>query len=171
MHYLGIAGRARSGKTTLANLVKSRLEARGATVVILPFAAPVKDIAYRMGWDGEKDEKGRRLLQLIGTECGRECSGDYVWVSAWSRALSAKTEYWREDTVVIADDVRFPNEVDIIRKRGGIVVALTRGHDPWWRRLTRHRSERVPPGLRQFDNSGDLSALGTLADDLAHSLH
>ena len=70
----GIHGPAGSGKTTMAKgLIGALLNHDDATHTILPFAKPVKDVARNMGWNGEKDEKGRRLLQLLGTECGREC--------------------------------------------------------------------------------------------------
>jgi hypothetical protein len=115
---IGITGNMGVGKTTLANEIAGRLNG-----YVLPFAAPVKSIAKSMGWNGEKDERGRRLLQLIGTECGRECIGEDVWVRRWLASLVEDSE---SPSAVIADDVRFENEADAIRARGGLIVRVTR---------------------------------------------
>ena len=143
---IGFAGRAEVGKTTIANALATNLRQRGLSVSVAPFAAPVKRIAKEMGWDEQKDAKGRRLLQLLGTECGRECIGPDVWVDLWRRAcIELPTDY----DVYIIDDVRFLNEAAMIRELDGPVYEVRRrSRLPWWRRvwsrLRRHASERVP---------------------------
>lgn len=58
-----IHGKARSGKDTVADMIKQNCSIRGLTCSISPNARPVKEIATRIfGWDGEKDERGRGLL-------------------------------------------------------------------------------------------------------------
>jgi len=131
---LGITGRAGSGKSTFAKFVKDQ----APNALVLPFAAKVKEIAKSMGWDGEKDEKGRRLLQLIGTECGRECVSDDVWVDLWYDTL-IKTAINRWPLVVIADDVRFDNEAAAIKALGGSVIKLTGRNNGLG---TEHKSEQ-----------------------------
>ncbi len=79
MHIIGIHGPLGGGKTFLANEIKDCFNG----VVILPFAKLLKDFAFEMGWDGKKDPKGRRLLQLLGTECGRKCISQDIWVKHW----------------------------------------------------------------------------------------
>ena len=117
---LGICGYARVGKTTTAVEVLNLIGASNRGEV-LPFAAPVKDIAFQMGWDGQKDERGRRLLQMIGTEIGRAYDPD-IWVDKWTAKVLAR---WLDHVpLIIADDVRFQNEVDRIRKLGGKVIRL-----------------------------------------------
>lgn len=119
---IGFSGYAQVGKTTAAGFVAERLP----DVQIIPFAGKLKQIARDMGWDGEKDEKGRRLLQVLGTECGRDCIADDIWVRHWLTAAQV-----RMGCTVIADDVRFQNEVDCIRDHGGMVIRITRpGHGP-----------------------------------------
>lgn len=117
---LGLCGYAQVGKTTTAIEVLKLcgLSGRG---LILPFAGPVKDIARQIGWDGEKDERGRRLLQLIGTEVGRSYDPD-VWVNKWTAQV---LNHWADYVpLIIADDVRFPNEVSRIQELGGRVIRL-----------------------------------------------
>lgn len=117
MWLLGLCGRAGVGKTALANALVAR---SGATVI--PLAWSVKDIAAEcFGWDGAKDEKGRRLLQVIGTEAGRAYNED-MWVNLW-RGMYLK-HMGENPTPVVVDDVRFQNEVDVIAELGGITIRL-----------------------------------------------
>ena len=60
----------------------------------------------------------RRILQVVGTDIFR------AWDSeCWVKALDAQIVHL--DNVVVTD-VRFPNEVDYIHKRGGIVIRIVR---------------------------------------------
>ena len=62
------------------------------------------------GWNGEKDEKGRELLQKLGTDLGRT-NNPNVWVNCVKEIVKAlQTEY----DFVLIPDVRFPNEMDWI---------------------------------------------------------
>ncbi|MGW1259689.1 deoxynucleotide monophosphate kinase family protein [Streptomyces sp. NPDC002513] len=136
---IGFAGAAGSGKDTAASFLVERGWCRKA------FADPVRDMLYavnpalidseseagkttvawevdRHGWDYVKREfpEVRGYLQRLGTEAGRQVLGADVWVNA----LFRDCETWTEPTVI--SDVRFPNEADAIRKRGGLVVEIRR---------------------------------------------
>jgi hypothetical protein len=102
---IAFSGQMYAGKTTSAEIVRSLL----VDSCILSMAAPLKNYARLLGWNGEKDKKGRRLLQLIGTECGRECIDQDIWVKKWWETASKESGY------VIVDDLRFQNEYDGIR--------------------------------------------------------
>ena len=116
----GVTGLAGSGKTTFAKYIIDQTK----TGTIIPFAAKVKEFAKLLGWDGEKDAKGRRLLQLIGTECGRECIDPDLWVMAWHE--SVKYNVIRQTPIIfIADDIRFDNEAEAILALGGTVIKIT----------------------------------------------
>lgn len=142
---IGVLGLIGSGKGTVSDILVSE------GFVKESFAAPVKDaVAAIFGWDralleGDTIESrefreetdlfwtealGRNItprlaLQLMGTEAGREVFGEDVWVqSLMYRASSNKN-------TVIAD-VRFPNEIEAIRKAGGHLVLVKRGEDPVW---------------------------------------
>jgi len=72
------------------------------------------------GWDWAKNNVPdvRRLLQRLGTEAGRDILGVNIWVdTAFARVDNDK---------VVVTDVRFPNEADGIRQRGGEVVRIER---------------------------------------------
>jgi hypothetical protein len=64
-----ISGKAESGKDTTAQILKEKLEAEGKKVAILHFAKYIKDyLRDYMGWNGEKTDEWRTLLQKLGTE-------------------------------------------------------------------------------------------------------
>ena len=60
-----ISGKAESGKSTLAKYLTTEIANANYASYCIPFAGAVKKIAKEMGWDGNKDEKGRNLLQFI----------------------------------------------------------------------------------------------------------
>lgn len=106
-----ISGKAGVGKSTLAKMLAGKLGPSQA--IIVPFAIGVKKVATSMGWNGEKDEKGRRLLQGIGA-IGREYDQD-MWVKkSYDQVLNYVTEYGV--SYIITDDWRFPNEVEAVRR-------------------------------------------------------
>lgn len=90
----------------------------------------------------------RLLLQLLGTECGRQIIHPNIWVNALftdyiprHKILIRKQQrvgfgelkdlgIFEEERVSnwIITDVRFPNEADAIRERGGIIIRVNRKH-------------------------------------------
>lgn len=115
MKIVTICGSLHSGKSLVKDMISDRVP-----VAWLPFAKPVKDVAFHMGWDGQKDKKGRKLLQLLGTECGRRCIDEDIWADKWqAKAL----EFAKDNNIVlVADDMRFDNEVNT-------VLRLALGHE------------------------------------------
>ena len=118
----GFTGKAGAGKTTAAQtMIDEAISAMAfGTATLMSFAEPIKRVAKEsFGWDGQKDEKGRRLLQVIGTEAGREYNPG-IWIDA----LMKKADESGNNTLVCIDDVRFDNEAEVIRERGGHVFAV-----------------------------------------------
>lgn len=108
MIYL-IAGKAGHGKDYTANILKNKLEEKGRKVLILHFADDVKHIARTyFGWDGEKDETGRTLLQQVGTELGRKIDKN-IWVRRLDEYISLTSSMYDD---YIVPDARFKNEID-----------------------------------------------------------
>lgn len=125
--WIGISGLAGVGKSTVARMILKELGDR-VPACILPISFKIKQIAKDMGWDGKKDEKGRRLLQLLGTECGRVCLGPDTWIDLWH--VEAE-RLWMEAgepprLIIIADDIRYPNEAMWILMHGGIIINIHR---------------------------------------------
>lgn len=61
----------------------------------------------------------RLLMQLMGTECGRDIIHPNIWVNS----LYAN---YTENSNWIVTDVRFPNELKAIEDRGGITIRVNR---------------------------------------------
>lgn len=157
--YLGITGRMQVGKTTLAEMIRGVAAQHEKDCLILPFAHPVKCLALQMGWNGEKDAKGRRLLQLIGTECGRECIDPDIWVRRWWYYADPSLQPGEPTPIIIADDVRFENEAEKIESLGGTVVRVDRT-PPLDGPHSDHASETNEVGFDlRVDNDGTLDDL------------
>lgn len=148
---LAFTGKAGAGKSTAANwILRNHPKA-----MKMSFAQPLKKMAYELirqsipkAWphtpsdylDGAlkeepipflSDKSGRELMQSLGTEWGRDIVHKDFWVTIASgkleRMLGAPPN--STDTLQIKavyDDVRFQNEVDMIRGYGGIVVHIER---------------------------------------------
>jgi nucleoside-triphosphatase THEP1 len=104
-----IHGPMGSGKSTLSKLICDRAAMSGKTATVLPFAKPLKDAARVLGWNGQKDKKGRRLLQLLGTEVGRKCISESIWTDKWQKAVSDAEV---DNDIIVCDDLRFLNEYE-----------------------------------------------------------
>ena len=105
-----ISGKAENGKTTTAELLKSKLESLGNKVIITRYAYYLKDLAARYcGWDGTKDKKGRELLQQLGTDIIRQkLNKPNFHVGRICEDIEICQDYI---DYVIIDDARFPNEI------------------------------------------------------------
>lgn len=66
----------------------------------------------------------RELMQFLGTEYVRTIDPDY-WINLLLDHIIPSTLDGHDSTALIAD-VRFPNEVDAIRARGGVIVRINR---------------------------------------------
>jgi hypothetical protein len=117
---IGITGRMGVGKTTSANFIASKI----SSACIIPFAKPLKEYAKTLGWDGNKDKKGRKLLKLLGTDCGRKCICNDIWVDKWFEQIQKRYKHER-DIVILCDDVRFENEAKMIKDQQGYIIQIT----------------------------------------------
>jgi hypothetical protein len=118
LNYLLISGKAGVGKSTVALFLQQGLRDASKSATIYAFAYPIKEIAKEsFGWDGEKDDRGRALLQDIGTEVGRRYNPD-IWVSNAYGMTYDIADY------VIMDDWRFPNEYEFLAKVTGKVFKI-----------------------------------------------
>jgi len=95
------------------------------------FVADHQDIQDR---PGQSAVSVRRILQWWGTEYRRAQDYDY-WTKAWEKKLR---EYDLTNTHVLVDDVRFVNELEIIKKHGGVFIKIER---PGFNGANNHSSE------------------------------
>lgn len=67
----------------------------------------------------------REAMQTIGTDLMRNQFRDDIWVKCLEREI---VEIWKKDPTakIIIPDVRFPNELDMVKRLGGCIVRVTR---------------------------------------------
>ena len=177
---IGISGRKQSGKSAAANWLTSR-----HGYVVVSMADPIREALLALdpwlygtemrlsdaigwlGWDLAKEQipEVRRLLQVMGTEVGRDILGETVWLRIAHRRV---TEHLEEGRRVVVPDVRFPNESKMIGDFGGTVVRIERpGHLP---DTDSHRSEHAwresVRNVEMIANTGDLPDLYREVDRL-----
>jgi hypothetical protein len=62
----------------------------------------------------------RTLMQTLGTEWGRNTLDQDFWINCWKEKVKSC------GSLVVADDVRFPNEAAAIREMGGEIWKIIR---------------------------------------------
>lgn len=93
----------------------------GTTVTSLERYQTLHD---RVGYvEAKKNSEVRRLLQVLGTEVGREMIDPNVWVDMARRDIEGYLDSGRS---VVITAVRFPNEIEMIRALGGTTVWIER---------------------------------------------
>lgn len=121
MKILAISGHAQNGKDTVAGLIKDSLKADGNRVLVAHYADLLKYMCRTFfDWDGNKDEKGRHILQYVGTDIIRKQAPDF-WVDFISSVLTYFKENW---DYVLIPDTRFPNEIGKLISNGFDVVHI-----------------------------------------------
>jgi len=131
---VGLTGRARSGKSTAANIIS---KAYGITEIA--FADPLKeaaihmfgitrDMAYGVNYNREEVVQPwgisvRTMLQKLGTECARMVFQDDFWTVRADIEVESNPMYF--DGFILTD-VRFDNEAKWVADRGGVVIHLHR---------------------------------------------
>lgn len=158
---IGIAGRARSGKDTVANFIIAAIGGYRYN-----FADPIRAMLAPLGvdmndpyWQARKEDvipalgvSPRRMMQTLGTEWGRNLINPDLWlVMAHQRLL-------RNGPGMVISDVRFENEAAWIRKHGGRIIHVIR---PEAKAVEAHASE---DGIEMQDTDARLFNSGTLEE-------
>lgn len=138
---LGVYGKARSGKDTAADYLCAKLR-----LSKYAFAEPLKQMLTAAFGDhfhyGDREqickEAGisyRQLMQLLGTEWGRNQVNPNLWVNLVAKRWEAIKDGTLWDTRglvtgtatgMILSDVRFDSEAHWIKSQGGVIIEITR---------------------------------------------
>ena len=114
-----ISAKARHGKDTAAAMIAEYLENKGKRVLITHYADLLKFICKNyFGWNGDKDEKGRTLLQYVGTDVVGKQTPEF-WAKFIVDVLKFFPGHW---DFVLIPDCRYPWEVSTMEKNFGTVV-------------------------------------------------
>jgi hypothetical protein len=144
---IGLSGYARSGKDTIAEMLImnygfKRLafadNIRKAIIKLDPILSNGKRISgsvNEIGWEPTKAiPETRRLLQVFGTEIGREMFGEDFWVKQVFKQIREEEIYKN----FVITDVRFPNEANFIKANGGEIWRINRNQN---KPINTHASE------------------------------
>lgn len=132
---IGLAGPARSGKSTAADhLVRNHLLEHYA------FADPLRSGLMEIfnldpdDFEGERKEQTldwlgrstRELMQSMGTEWARQMVHPDVWVRIAEQNLNYLQNSLSSVVGFVVSDIRFENEAEFIRQRGGTIIHIER---------------------------------------------
>jgi hypothetical protein len=174
---IGLCGLAGSGKDTCAKWLHLDFgyeryafadALRESIYTLNPFvdgSRRLREVVEEYGYEIAKRNfpEIRRLLQVYGTEVGRELYGSSFWIDR----LFSKIGY--RDRIVISD-VRMTNEVDAIKARGGIIVWVDR---PGLERMS-HASEQMDHASvcdHRISNDGTLEDFYSRTVDLMKGMY
>tara|TARA_B100001559_G_scaffold201360_1_gene168462 strand:- start:1349 stop:2047 length:699 start_codon:yes stop_codon:yes gene_type:complete len=163
MKLIGLIGRARSGKDTVAGYLAMQHKFTHAA-----FADPMKEmlevafgnINFR---DGDREQpidwlgkSPRQLMQTLATEWGRDLVHEDLWTMLTEQKVKNAVEF---NLPLVISDVRFHNEADMILKHGGELWHIQRDTAET---VNAHVSEQYSWDTYQtktLDNNGSLAEL------------
>lgn len=146
---IGLGGKLRAGKDAVADYLSEThgFRAMGmsdalndALLTLNPWVAltettfftgsgwrnfiPYRELHAEVGYvEAKKIPEVRRLLQVLGTEVGREMFDPDVWAHIAEKRIRS---YLADGRDVVITAVRFPNEVEMINRLGGLTVWVER---------------------------------------------
>ncbi len=178
---IGLTGFAGHGKDT----ARSILEEHG--FIGLAFADPIRQMIRQLldsaGIDTdcmdvrelkestipELGVSYRQMAQTLGTEWGRSLHPD-IWLRLADAFISDCYDADTFNTHFVVSDVRFPNEADWVRERGGVIWRVAR---PGIEAVRPHASESsvdlITPDL-VIDNTGTIDDLHAAVERALHTL-
>lgn len=129
----------------------------------------------------------RKLLQLLGTECGRQIIHPNIWVNALfadyktfgeTKQYSNSTPKDNDYPNWIITDVRFPNELEAIKKHNGLTIRINRDSVLRTGKVfdtDNHESETALDDYQGFDyvidNNGTIEELKEVVKDILIKEH
>lgn len=115
-----IGGKARSGKDTVANIIKEYYNAK--KVINLQYSYYIKEYAKKISnWDGNEQTKPRQLLCDIGTDLVRK-EIDYLFFV--KRTMDDIMVYRYFFDIITISDSRFKEEITIPKKEFSSVYTI-----------------------------------------------
>lgn len=139
---IGLVGASGAGKSTLSKMLEERNYTR------LAMAKPLKDMMSVLGLSKHDlygppahrsapsdflcGKSPRHAMVTLGTEWGRELIGPDLWVNAIQEQIighRTKCATSRKKCTcagIVIEDVRFPNEWDMIQRLGGVIWLVRR---------------------------------------------
>lgn len=145
-----IAGRARSGKTQTAKILKKLLEKENRKVVITEYSKYIKLFAKDfLGWDMISEPKPRAFLQEMG-EYVRRLNKDTYFTERMKEDLNIYSHFMDD---VIISDVRMPKEIDALKSFHPVKIMVINDYANYdlTNREANHETEHALDNYEEFD--------------------
>lgn len=148
---VAFCGKMRAGKDTAYEFFRSQING-----VHVKFADPLyemQDVIYRIAKlpPLEKNQKDRNLLQLLGTQWGRETINTDIWLNLFKIRLKDLEIPLGN---VFNTDARFENEIKLLKKIGFRIVYIEVNDEVCINRgaiFTNHESEQYMKTFKDWD--------------------
>jgi hypothetical protein len=197
---IGICGFKGSGKDTIANYL-----VRNKAFMKLSFASATKDVLHCIfGWnrqllegDTQKSREfretvdewwsnrlgipnltPRKMMQMIGTEIFRNHFHDEIWISIVEKQIIDNLNEY-----IVISDCRFPNEIEMIKRHGGILIHVYKDLPEWFYRYKKGEEVEEVKNIHpsetswiksnfdiEISNNGTIFQLECVLDDLLGNL-
>ena len=109
-----ISGKAHSGKSTVANIIKELEEEKNNKFIITQYSKYLKMYAHEIiDWNYEENSKPRKFLQDIGYFIRFDLKMNDLFIK---RMLNDIKIYENYANGVIISDIRFKEEIEVIKK-------------------------------------------------------
>ncbi len=152
---IAFLGKMASGKSTVSSLVLKKYP----SVRKIAIAEPIKEIATTHFGMKQKD---RRLLQIIGN------TGRLLDPSVWINKMLKRVE---EGGSYVVDDVRFENEVSMLRQHGFSIVYLDVPKQERIARLARVYKQDAAHHIQNMEDVSENDLSPEDADEIWNNVH
>ena len=116
-----VSGQARHGKNSFCDILQIKLNELNKKSLIINYADYLKYLAKQYyGWNGQKDEAGRTLLQQLGTEKIRSKKPDF-WVDTVINFINVVKD---DFDFILIGDCRFSNEINKWLEKGYKTISI-----------------------------------------------
>lgn len=110
-----LAGKARTGKDTVATEIVKYYQNKHKKVVRLGFSDYIKNYAMKItDWDGKDETKPRDLLQTLGTDIVRDKINKDFFINRLCEDIMVYSYFF---DVIVISGARFANELDIPKSK------------------------------------------------------
>lgn len=108
----------------------------------------------------------RKLLELVGTELGREILTDTIWLDV----VASRVEKFKGDLVVVTD-ARFDNEAAFIRSKQGLLVDIFCPNNVHATKSTHKSAKGISGNLLTHSFTNHKDGVDRLEVDIAYFYH
>ena len=161
MHIFIVNGAPGAGKTTFENIIKQILP--NDYCEILSTIDPIKEVARKLGWNGEKTPKDRKFLSDLKDLCSEWGDVSFKYIKKRLSVIEKNFEVYgmTADKVIVFIDSREPDEIERFRKELGAKVILIRRPSGAVEEISNHADRDVENVIYDYiiDNIGDLNGL------------